>query len=168
MILLMLLPAQLFAQFDTLLLLARGGKTVYFGDIGDNANTIKEYFGRHGMPCPLNANPAEHMIDVVSGSKSNQDWNKIWLESPEAARMHQELEDIITDAAGKEPGTKDDGHEFATSIWTQTKLVTHRCVVRYVPLIVILSVSNSNVVLVCIATSTTLTTRSSSTSASLY
>ena len=129
-----LLAAQLFAQFDTLLLLARGGKTVYFGDIGDNANTIKEYFGRYGMPCPPNANPAEHMIDVVSGNKSNRDWNKIWLESPEAARMHQDLEHIITDAASKEPGTKDDGHEFATSMWTQTKLVTRRSNVRYVQL----------------------------------
>lgn len=29
--------AQLFSQFDTLLLLAKGGKTVYFGDIGDQA-----------------------------------------------------------------------------------------------------------------------------------
>ncbi|KAL5450460.1 hypothetical protein PMIN07_008826 [Paraphaeosphaeria minitans] len=118
--------AQLFAQFDTLLLLAKGGKTVYFGDIGDNANKIKEYFGRYGMPCPPGANPAEHMIDVVSGSKSTQDWNKIWIESPEAARMHQDLESIITEAANKEPGTKDDGHEFATSICTQTRLVTHR------------------------------------------
>jgi ABC-type multidrug transport system ATPase subunit len=59
--------AQLFAQFDTLLLLAKGGKTVYFGDIGDNAHSIKEYFGRHGCPCPEDANPAEHMI-TKSGS----------------------------------------------------------------------------------------------------
>ena len=124
--------AQLFAQFDTLLLLAKGGKTVYFGDIGSNAGTIKEYFGRHGMPCPPGANPAEHMIDVVSGSKSTQDWNKIWLDSPEAARMQQDLDMIITDAASKEPGTKDDGHEFATTMWTQTKLVSHRSIVRYV------------------------------------
>lgn len=99
---------------------------MYFGDIGEGAKTIKEYFGRNGMPCPAGANPAEHMIDVVSGSKSNADWNKIWMESPEAARMQQDLDEIITDAAGKEPGTKDDGREFATSLWEQTKLVVHR------------------------------------------
>jgi ABC-type multidrug transport system permease subunit len=40
--------------------------------------------------------------------------------------MHQDLDHMITDAAGKEPGTADDGHEFATSLWTQVKLVTHR------------------------------------------
>ncbi|KAF2013317.1 ABC transporter [Aaosphaeria arxii CBS 175.79] len=119
--------AQLFAQFDTLLLLAKGGKTVYFGDIGDNANTIKEYFSRYDAPCPPSANPAEHMIDVVTGHHSNgKDWHQIWLDSPEAARMHQELEQIISEAASKPPGTLDDGHEFATDLWTQTKIVSHR------------------------------------------
>ncbi|KAI4646780.1 hypothetical protein J4E93_005004 [Alternaria ventricosa] len=117
--------ALLFAQFDTLLLLAKGGKTVYFGDIGDNAATIKEYFERYDAPCPPGANPAEHMIDVVTGTHG-KDWHQVWLDSPEAARMHQDLDHIITDAAGKEPGTTDDGHEFATSLWTQTKIVTHR------------------------------------------
>ncbi|PSN65506.1 ABC transporter [Corynespora cassiicola Philippines] len=119
--------AQLFAQFDTLLLLAKGGKTVYFGDIGDNADTIKDYFGRYGAPCPPGANPAEHMIDVVTGNHSDtKDWHQVWLESPEATRMHQDLEQIITEAASKPPGTTDDGHEFATSLWTQTRLVTQR------------------------------------------
>ncbi|KAF2144820.1 uncharacterized protein K452DRAFT_222552 [Aplosporella prunicola CBS 121167] len=119
--------AQLFAQFDTLLLLAKGGKTVYFGDIGDNANTIKEYFGRYGAPCPEESNPAEHMIDVVSGSLSQgRDWNKVWLESPEHDKTVQELDRIISDAASKPPGTVDDGHEFAMPIWEQVKIVTHR------------------------------------------
>jgi ABC-type multidrug transport system permease subunit/ABC-type multidrug transport system ATPase subunit len=117
--------AQLFAQFDTLLLLAKGGKTVYFGDIGDNANTIKQYFGRYDAPCPPGANPAEHMIDVVTGTHG-KDWHQVWLESPEAAQMQQELDNMITEAANKEAGTTDDGHEFATTLWTQTKLVTHR------------------------------------------
>ncbi|KAF2159353.1 hypothetical protein M409DRAFT_30231 [Zasmidium cellare ATCC 36951] len=119
--------ASLFAQFDTLLLLAKGGKTVYFGDIGDNAQTIREYFGRYDAPCPANANPAEHMIDVVSGSLSKgRDWNQVWLSSPEYSAMTTELDHLIDDAASKPPGTVDDGHEFATSLWTQIKLVTQR------------------------------------------
>ncbi|KAF2125248.1 ABC transporter [Dothidotthia symphoricarpi CBS 119687] len=117
--------AQLFAQFDTLLLLARGGKTVYFGDIGDQASTIKEYFGRNGEQCPPGANPAEHMIDVVTATQG-KDWHQVWLDSPEAAQMTQDLDHLISDAAGKEPGTKDDGHEFATPIGTQIRLVTQR------------------------------------------
>lgn len=70
--------AQLFAEFDTLLLLAKGGKTVYFGDIGDNGQTVKDYFARYGAPCPTETNPAEHMIDVVSGHLSQgRDWNQV-------------------------------------------------------------------------------------------
>lgn len=119
--------AQLFAQFDTLLLLARGGKTVYFGDIGENASTIKEYFDRNGAPCPADANPAEHMIDVVSGSLSKgRDWSKIWLQSPEHSKVVEELDNIIQDAASKPVGTVDDGYEFAAPMLEQTKLVTRR------------------------------------------
>jgi ABC-type multidrug transport system ATPase subunit/ABC-type multidrug transport system permease subunit len=119
--------AQLFLQFDSLLLLAKGGKTVYFGDIGDNASTLKEYFARYDAPCPKDANPAEHMIDVVSGSLSQgKDWNQVWLDSPEHKKTVEELDRIIADAAAKEPGTKDDGFEFAMPIWEQTKLVTQR------------------------------------------
>ena len=119
--------ASLFEQFDTLLLLAPGGKTVYFGDIGSEAQTIKEYFGRYGAPCPSETNPAEHMIDVVSGTKSQgRDWNQVWLESPEHSTVTQELETIISEAAVNPPGTKDDPNEFALPLWEQTKLVTNR------------------------------------------
>lgn len=119
--------AQLFAQFDSLLLLAKGGKTVYFGDIGDNGATVKEYFARYDAPCPKDANPAEHMIDVVSGALSQgKDWNQVWLDSPEHKHTVEELQRIIKDAASREPGTLDDGFEFATTLWEQTKLVTHR------------------------------------------
>ncbi|KAK9342235.1 ABC-2 type transporter-domain-containing protein [Lipomyces starkeyi] len=121
--------AQLFAQFDTLLLLAKGGKTVYFGDIGQNANTIKEYFGRYGAPCPPEANPAEHMIDVVSGDgdpSQAQDWNQIWLQSPEHAQLSKDLDHIVAEAVARPSEVNDDGKEFAASMWTQIKLVTHR------------------------------------------
>jgi ATP-binding cassette, subfamily G (WHITE), member 2, SNQ2 len=37
----------LFEYFDRLLLLARGGKTVYFGDIGENSQTLLGYFERY-------------------------------------------------------------------------------------------------------------------------
>ncbi|KAJ5350438.1 hypothetical protein N7541_008165 [Penicillium brevicompactum] len=121
--------AQLFAQFDTLLLLAKGGKTVYFGDIGDNAATVKQYFGQYGAQCPTDANAAEFMIDVVTGgieSVKHKDWHQIWLDSPEQTRMITELDTMISDAAAKPPGTVDDGFEFSMPLWEQTKIVTHR------------------------------------------
>ncbi|GAB7334975.1 hypothetical protein MBLNU13_g06844t1 [Cladosporium sp. NU13] len=119
--------AQLFAQFDTLLLLAKGGRTVYFGDIGDDAQAVKDYFGRYGCPCPEEANPAEHMIDVVNGSLSKgKDWHQVWLDSPESSHQQQVLDNLIADAASKPPGTVDDGHEFATPMMEQVRLVTRR------------------------------------------
>ncbi|KAL9099861.1 MAG: hypothetical protein Q9163_004697, partial [Psora crenata] len=119
--------AKLFKEFDTLLLLAKGGKTVYFGDIGDDARVLSNYFRRNGAPCPPDLNPAEHMIDVVSGSSSQgKDWNQIWLQSPEYQATMTELNRITEDAAAKEPGTKDDGYEFAIPLWQQIKLVTGR------------------------------------------
>ncbi|CAG8891148.1 unnamed protein product [Penicillium egyptiacum] len=121
--------AQLFAQFDTLLLLAKGGKTVYFGDIGDNAACVKQYFGQYGAHCPTEANAAEFMIDVVTGgieSVKDKDWHQIWLDSPEQTRMITELDRMIADAAANPPGTVDDGFEFSMPLWEQTKIVTQR------------------------------------------
>ncbi|OAL48993.1 multidrug resistance protein CDR2 [Pyrenochaeta sp. DS3sAY3a] len=119
--------AQLFEQFDTLLLLAKGGKTVYFGEIGDNADTVKEYLAGHGAPCPPESNPAEHMIEVVSGHLSQgKDWAKIWLESPQHDKLTREIDNLVAEAAANPPGTVDDGHEFAAPMWDQVKIVTHR------------------------------------------
>lgn len=119
--------AQLFAQFDKLLLLTTGGKPVYFGDIGPGASTIKSYLARHGAPCPPSANPAEHMIDVVTGaSGKGKDWNQTWLQSTEHEQLVIELDSMIAEASARPSTVNDDGNEFATSIWTQTKLVTHR------------------------------------------
>ncbi|KAB8228243.1 ABC-2 type transporter-domain-containing protein [Aspergillus alliaceus] len=120
--------AQLFYQFDTLLLLAPGGKTVYFGEIGQNAHTLKEYFERYGSPCPSHMNPADHMIDVVSGRASGVDWHRVWLGSPEYQQSMIELDKLIRDSASKEPMTKSsyDESEYATSLWYQTKVVLRR------------------------------------------
>ncbi|KAE8143416.1 ABC-2 type transporter-domain-containing protein [Aspergillus pseudotamarii] len=118
--------AQLFTQFDKLLLLTAGGKTVYFGAIGQNASTVKEYFGRYGSPCPPEANPAEHMIDVVSENGEGQDWNQIWLQSPEHRQLSEELDNMVAEALDRTTTVNDDQYEFAASLWTQTKLVTHR------------------------------------------
>ncbi|EAQ91755.1 hypothetical protein CHGG_03690 [Chaetomium globosum CBS 148.51] len=119
--------AQVFSVFDTLLLLAGGGKTVYFGDIGESGRTVRNYFDRYGAPCPEETNLAEHMIDVVSGSLSQRkDWSEVWLASPEHAAVTAELDHITAEAASLPPKTTDDGFEFGTPLWTQIKLVTQR------------------------------------------
>ncbi|CAI7659781.1 unnamed protein product [Penicillium pancosmium] len=117
--------ALLFAQFDKLLLLAAGGKTVYFGDIGQNANVVKEYFGRHGAICPPEVNPAEYIIDVVS-AKDSLDWNQVWIDSAEHDNLSKELDTMVAEAATRPTAANTDPHEFASSLWTQTKIVTNR------------------------------------------
>lgn len=117
--------AQLFYEFDTVLLLARGGKTVYFGDIGYQAATLKSYFSRYGADCPQKKNPAEHMIDVVSDR--HNDWHQIWLESPEHEAMLVELDQMVTKAALEPANTSNDG-EFAMPLLDQTVIVTLRLV----------------------------------------
>jgi ATP-binding cassette subfamily G (WHITE) protein 2 (SNQ2) len=50
--------AELFQMFDRLLLLKKGGQTVYFGDVGRGSSTMLEYFESNGAPlCGPDANP---------------------------------------------------------------------------------------------------------------
>ena len=41
---------------DRLLLLQKGGETIYFGDIGPDSKVVVDYFARNGVPCPPGAN----------------------------------------------------------------------------------------------------------------
>ncbi|KAL8846348.1 MAG: hypothetical protein Q9221_008555 [Calogaya cf. arnoldii] len=83
--------AILFQEFDRVLLLAKGGKTLYFGDLGDSAKTIINYFERNGArPCGRNENPAEWMLQVTNAA-STQDWSAIWNNSKEREGVKAEL-----------------------------------------------------------------------------
>lgn len=88
--------AMLFQRFDRLLFLAKGGKTVYYGPIGQGSKTLTSYFERNGADrCPPEANPAEWMLEVIGaapGSHSDIDWPQVWRNSPEIKEVHAELE----------------------------------------------------------------------------
>ncbi|KAG1745080.1 ABC-2 type transporter-domain-containing protein [Suillus paluster] len=88
--------AELFQVFDRLLLLCKGGQTVYFGDIGENSSTMLNYFERNGAPrCGLDANPAEYMLDVIGAGAtavSTTDWYEVWMRSSEAAQLQVQIE----------------------------------------------------------------------------
>lgn len=92
----------LFESFDRLLLLERGGETVYFGDIGSDSRVIREYFARQGAMCPPNVNPAEYMLEAIGAGVTprvgDHDWKDIWLESPEYQRVIQEILTIKQEA----------------------------------------------------------------------
>ncbi|KAG5643545.1 hypothetical protein DXG03_000686 [Asterophora parasitica] len=88
----------LFESFDRLLLLERGGETVYFGDIGDDSGIIRDYFARHGALCPSNVNPAEYMLEAIGAGVTprvgDRDWKDVWLDSEECRVAKEEIKAI--------------------------------------------------------------------------
>eukprot|EP01133_Synstelium_polycarpum_P008978 gene8978-10529_t len=55
----------IFKQFDHLLLLKRGGETVYFGPTGPGSSIVLEYFAAQGLICDPLKNPADFILDVT-------------------------------------------------------------------------------------------------------
>ncbi|KAJ7176335.1 ABC-2 type transporter-domain-containing protein [Mycena crocata] len=98
--------AILMQEFDRLLFLAPGGKTVYFGDIGENSKVLTAYFEKYGAaPCPADANPAEWMLEVIGaarGSHSVQDWPEVWKSSEERAHVRAEFDRLVAELSQQE------------------------------------------------------------------
>lgn len=116
--------AELFQVFDRMLLLKKGGKTVYFGDLGRNSTTLIDYFEVNGArKCLLEENPAEYMLEVIGAgatATSVQDWHSIWIESPEAAHVNQQIQQIHTEGRQRPAVQASFTSEFATPWLYQT------------------------------------------------
>lgn len=129
--------AMLFQRFDRLLLLAKGGRTVYFGDIGKNSTILMDYFARNGAPlCPDGVNPAEHMLEIIGaapGAHTEIDWPSVWRQSPEYSLVTQELERLQSGGAvASTPRAEVSNHdEFAALFSEQVKEVTKRVFSQY-------------------------------------
>ena len=79
--------ATLFEQFDRLLLLKKGGQTVYFGDIGDNSSMVLDYFQRNGgRECDGSENPAEYVLECI-GAGATASVSENW----HSGRGHQNM-----------------------------------------------------------------------------
>ncbi|KAG0337192.1 hypothetical protein BG004_007746, partial [Podila humilis] len=121
--------SQLFAFFDALLLLAKGGRTVYFGHLGPDSSNLIEYFEKNGAPeCAADANPAEYILDVVNSRHSDLDWPVIWNGSPEKEQMTRDI--AATRQVAQSVGVQDHSAEleYATDTRTQLKYVFRRMV----------------------------------------
>jgi ABC-type multidrug transport system ATPase subunit len=110
--------ALLFQQFDRILLLAKGGKTVYFGDLGTGSRRLVDYFERYGAPpCGPEDNPAEWMLNAIGaapGSKTERDWAQTWKDSPEYERMNEELA-VLRQRQTKSSSAVSDEFEMAST-----------------------------------------------------
>ncbi|KAI7860713.1 ABC-2 type transporter-domain-containing protein [Circinella umbellata] len=125
----------LFEHFDHLLLLVRGGRTAYYGEIGQNSKTMIDYFESNGGPkCASNANPAEYILEVVGAgtaainNTSKKDWADVWQKSSEAKVLEEELQ-AIHNAADTNPSRK--ALTYAAPFWTQVYLVHKRLSLVY-------------------------------------
>ena len=125
----------LFQRFDRLLFLAKGGKTVYFGDLGPQAWTLIDYLERHGASqCPADANPAEWMLEVIQASPEM--WHRIWRNSPEYQDVQQHLA-YLTEERPREtalpavPVSKAVYREFAAPFYLQCWEVIKRVFEQY-------------------------------------
>lgn len=128
--------AILMQEFDRLLFLAKGGKTVYFGELGDNMSKLIEYFESKGSSkCPPDANPAEWMLEVIGaapGSRADRDWTEVWRNSEERKAVRAELARLKEELKDKPREESQTGwSEFAMPLWYQFLLVTQRMFQQY-------------------------------------
>jgi ABC-type multidrug transport system permease subunit len=128
--------AILFQEFDRLLFLAKGGKTVYFGEVGENSQKLLHYFENQGArQCGKDENPAEYMLEIVNNGKNDQDieWFDVWKQSENAQevqrqidQLHQEKQHENLDIA-KETG----GGAYAMPLTIQIWECTYRVFQQY-------------------------------------
>ena len=60
---------EIFQMFDDILLLAKGGRTAFYGPEGQ----VQGYFEKLGYALPHRTNPADVYMDIVAGIKSRID-----------------------------------------------------------------------------------------------
>lgn len=130
--------ALLFQQFDRLLFMAKGGKTVYFGDIGENSHTLLDYFTQHGgRRCGDDENPAEYMLEIVAEGVNNrgEDWHSVWKASENHRAVLTELDRLHRDGKAMPPHDSDPSDkadsEFAMPLSAQVWAVTERIFAQY-------------------------------------
>ncbi|CCK72499.1 ATP-binding cassette transporter SNQ2 KNAG_0K01350 [Huiozyma naganishii CBS 8797] len=124
--------ATLFEQFDRLLLLKKGGQTVYFGDIGENSNTVLSYFERNGArKCSAAENPAEYILEAIGAGATasvKEDWYDTWCSSTEFVSTKNKVDNLIAELSSKENKSELGEHpsKYATSYLFQFRHVLIR------------------------------------------
>lgn len=128
----------LIQEFDMVLALNPGGRTFYFGPIGENGKDVIEYFGARGVKCPPAKNVAEFLLETAikprkrpDGSKI--DWNEEWRSSKEAQAVIDEIDGLKRQRsrATEEQHSDHEATEFAAPVWVQTTMLTKRVFTQY-------------------------------------
>ncbi|KAL4961889.1 putative ABC multidrug transporter [Aspergillus stella-maris] len=119
-----------FELFDRVLALSPGGKTYYFGEVGESGRSIFEYFTKYGQKPENVTNAADYIIEVVVGGTKNTassvDWASIWNQSTEAREVQQEISEI-RNKKGEVSESSGVGHRRSgSSVFRQIFFLTQR------------------------------------------
>lgn len=132
--------------FDRLLLLRKGGQTVYFGNIGAGAESIISYFETGGArKCRPGENPyvciyhpliwliiqlrAEYMLDVIGAGATavaDRDWHEVWVNSKECQTSEDEIDQVHAAGRSHPPAVAVSTTHFATPWAYQTRALLKR------------------------------------------
>lgn len=133
---------QLIQEFDQILALMPGGKTLYFGPIGQEGKNVVEYFEQYGAHCPAGANIAEFILEMgvgkikpqITGDEGQRlnDWAQVWQRSAQKAEVDAEIERIVSERKPLPAVATEDGDvEFAAPTSKQIRLYTLRVFRNY-------------------------------------
>ncbi|CDK26265.1 unnamed protein product [Kuraishia capsulata CBS 1993] len=129
--------ATLIEEFDRLLLLRKGGETVYFGEIGKSSRIMLDYFeGQGARKCEIEENPAEYILEVIGAgatASAAQNWHEVWKASPEFEKVSHEISSLIEQSSHKPSVAvnKEMQGTFATPYFYQLKNVLWRTSLQF-------------------------------------
>jgi ABC-type multidrug transport system ATPase subunit/ABC-type multidrug transport system permease subunit len=129
--------SDVFTLFDSLLLLKRGGETVFFGDLGEDCRNLIHYFeGIPGVtPLPAGYNPATWMLECIGAGASNGSVTKDFVQVFNDSSHKQLLEANMSKEGISVPSADLPemvfGEKRAANSVTQMKFVVARCIQAY-------------------------------------
>eukprot|EP00644_Phytophthora_capsici_P006843 jgi/Phyca11/103822/e_gw1.8.159.1 len=124
--------AVVFSVFDSLLLLKRGGEMVFFGDLGERASNLVQYFESIDGVSKLEDgyNPATWMLEVIGAGVGNGNGEKMDFVSLFKSSVHYDELEVNLNHDGVTRPSASPALTFkrkrAASNWTQAKFLTKR------------------------------------------
>jgi ABC-type multidrug transport system ATPase subunit len=120
--------SSVFEMFDDLLLLKKGGRTVFFGELGvESCNLVKYFESLGATPIQIGENPADWMLTIItSDNKNGIDYVDAFTESSNYQSMQDKILNII-DVEGKDTEKKVEfTTEYAADKGTRRGLINKR------------------------------------------